>query len=86
MVLWDFTNGTMGKFNTYKLKSRVIKAKRYLRKRDRSAFVISKDVDFGIGRMIQTYSNIEGIKTTMSIFHDKNKATEWLMELYTDHK
>jgi hypothetical protein len=42
----------------------------------RRAFVVGRTVDFGLARMFQAYSEVEG--QTVEVFREMNDALEWL--------
>ena len=50
-----------------------------MRKGGKSAFVFSKDVEFGLGRMFEALSEgKEGMPVEYRSFRDINEAREWL--------
>ena len=46
----------------------------------KTALVGSKDLKFGIGRMFETYSEMEGSAVKVSVFRSMEKALSWLEE------
>ena len=86
MVLWDIINGEMSGLTVEGIRSDVLKGRHLTRKGDRTAFVFSRDVDFGIGRILHAYSNFEGSVASIKIFRDINEAKNWLMESLPDHR
>jgi len=78
LILWDFTNASMNKLTIDELKDLVRKAKKYSRNVARIAMVFSTDMDFKIGRMLGTMTEIEGYDFEFNVFRKVRDAREWL--------
>ncbi len=78
LILWDFINATWSGIATDELQKTVKKAKKYSRKGGKTALVFSKDVDFGIGRVLKAFAEIEGYDYEFGIFRDMEDAEKWL--------
>jgi len=78
LILWDFMNATWSGITSDELKHLVHKAKKYSRKRGKTAFVFSSDIDFGIGRMIEAYAVINRYDYEFYSFRDRKDAEKWL--------
>ncbi|MBE0583276.1 MAG: hypothetical protein IH612_05870 [Desulfofustis sp.] len=78
--LWDFSEADVTGISADDISSLA----RYIRQRikdrqgGKSALVFSKDLDFGLGRMIDAQLEIEGSPVAMSSFKNKSDALRWL--------
>ena len=77
-ILWDLSNATWANITSDDLRRTVDKATKYSRKGGKTAWVFSKDVDFGIGRMLGNLGEIEGYDYVFESFRDKKEAMKWL--------
>ena len=80
LVLIDFTKATWAGISNLDFRNNISKARKYSRKGTRNAFVFSKDVDYGPGRMFEVYVEIEQFDTTIRVFRTMKEANEWLLE------
>lgn len=80
MVLWDIRDGDMSSLDARALREGVQRARGRNKAGEKKAFVFSRDVDFGIGRMMSAYCGIEGYQSSIKIFRDVNNAIAWLTE------
>ena len=78
LILWDFINTTWSGITNEELQELVRKAKKHSRKGGKTAFVLSTNIDFGIGRMIETYAEIERYDYEFCNFRDRKDAEKWL--------
>jgi len=78
LILWDFMNATWSGITTDELQELVRKAKKYSREGGKTAFVLSTDIDFGIGRMIETYAELEKYDYEFYNFRNRRDAEKWL--------
>jgi hypothetical protein len=76
--LWDFINATWSGITNEELQELVSKAKKHSREGGKTALVFSKDIDFGIGRMIETYAELEKYDYEFYNFRDRKDAEKWL--------
>ena len=77
-ILWDLSDATWASITTEDLNKTVITAKKYSRKGGKTALVFSKDIDFGIGRMLQTLGEIEEYDYVFGTFRNREEAMKWL--------
>lgn len=80
LALWDFTEGSVEEISSERLADGVREAKGYAesRKGGRTAFVFSKDREFGFGRMMQAYGDLEEFPFEIMVFRDVQAARQWL--------
>ncbi len=78
LILWDLTNATWSGIATDELYELVRKAKKYSRKGGKTALVFSKDIDFGIGRMLEAFAEMEAYDYEFGSFRNRKDAKEWL--------
>ena len=78
LILWDFTNATWSGISSNELHETVKKAKKYSRPGGKTAFVFSKEVDFGIGRMLEALAEIEDYDYEFRSFRRIKDADKWL--------
>ena len=79
-TLWDFTKADISKITTSDYQEIAKAAGKYahLRKGGRTAFVLPKDISYGLGRMFETFAEIENIPYEIRSFRGINDAREWL--------
>jgi hypothetical protein len=77
-ILWDLSNATWANITSDDLRRTVAKAKKYSRKGGKTAWVFAKDVDFGIGRMLEVFGEIEAYDYVFCSFRNKEEARKWL--------
>jgi len=81
LELFDFSNGTGQSFTSEQIEQvlEMGKANLDMRPADgKTALVVSKDIDYGLSRVFQTLSEIEGITWEVEVFRSMNEAYEWL--------
>ena len=80
LVLWDIRAGSLAGISRDDLRLIVEKGAPYADRRigGRTAIVCSKELDYGISRMFQTFANIEHIPFEIEVFRDIRGAREWL--------
>jgi hypothetical protein len=78
--LWDFSEADVTGISADDISSlaRYIRQRTSDRQGGKSALVFAKDLDFGLGRMIDTQLEIEGSPVAMSSFKTKADALKWL--------
>ena len=81
-VLWDVRNASMAPISNEDIQSIVKYLKQHgeVRTGGKSAIVASEDFNYGITRMIKTYSEIDKISFTMNVFRSMEEAVQWLEE------
>ena len=78
--IWDFRQASMGSFNEKELKLLASFVKSRLpRLAKRVAYVIAKDVDYGIGRMWMTYAEFSGATQERQLFINMEEAEAWIL-------
>ena len=81
LVLWDFMSGTAKNVSSQELaeiaeKGGTISA---IAKGGKGAILAPKDIDFGIGRIFQAFSQMKNFPLEVQIFRDMNTAKKWLV-------
>ena len=58
----------------------ILTAKKYSgsRKEGKTAIVGPKEIDYGLGRMYQTFSELEGLPYEYMVFKELEEAKDWL--------
>ncbi|MCJ7773864.1 MAG: hypothetical protein MUP22_12120 [Desulfobacterales bacterium] len=79
-LLWDFTEADLSNITTEEFKNiaEVVKIKSDLRDRGKSALVFSRDLEFGLGRMFEVFSKLEGTQFEFQSFRNIEEAKKWL--------
>jgi len=79
-TLWDFTKADMSKITTgeYRDIANVAAKFAHLREGGKAALVLPKDLSYGLGRMFETFSEIENIPYEIRSFRGIDEAREWL--------
>jgi hypothetical protein len=81
-TIWDFRQITGQRISTEDLK-RIIGRERQqtsLRAGGKTALVTKTDLDFGLGRMADTFAELEKLPYEIRTFRSIDKAIEWLEE------
>jgi hypothetical protein len=80
LVLWDFREGSMASLSSIDLQMIVKRGAEFAdrRKGGRTAIVCSKDLDYGLGRMFQTFASLQHIPFEIQVFRSQEEAREWL--------
>lgn len=79
--LFDFRNGTGRSFSTEQIELMLEMGKTNVGLRPaggKTALVVSQDIDYGLSRVFQTLSEIEGITWEVEVFRSMDEAYEWL--------
>lgn len=79
LVLWDMCAADTVNLSPEKIQQGASRVAKIAARNDKTAFVFSRDIDFGVGRMIHAYSSIEELKSTIQIFRNRDEANEWLL-------
>ena len=78
--IWDFRSASMTSFNENELKILAgFVRKRLPKLAKRVAYVITKEVDYGIGRMWMTYAEISDANQERQLFYNMEEAVKWLV-------
>jgi hypothetical protein len=78
--LWDFSKADVTTISSDDISSLAHYIKQHIanRRGGKAALVFSKDLDFGLGRMIDAQLEIEGSPVAMSSFKSRADALKWL--------
>jgi len=79
--IYDLRNGTLESFTSEQMNQLAIVGKASIDLRPKgckTALVVSKDIDFGMGRVYQALSEIEGVTWETEIFRSMDEAYQWL--------
>jgi hypothetical protein len=79
-VLWDIRRGALTSMSARDLRTVVQRAGPLaeVRAGGQTAIVCSREVDFGLGRMFQTYAEEAGVPFAIRVFRDVDDAWRWL--------
>ena len=79
-ILWDFTKADLSDLSSDDIKRLVYETKKITAKRagGKTAFVVGRDVEFGIIRMFDAYVEVEGVQIEFRTFRDSAAAKKWL--------
>lgn len=79
-VLWDFRKGSMVQLSSADLEKIIDFVKVHAKKRagGKSAFAVSKDLDYGLSRMLEAFASGEKIPLQTAIFRSFEEAMEWI--------
>jgi hypothetical protein len=82
LVLWDATNATDVQFTSEELIAIVEYRARYEGKRGsgKTAIVAHKDVVFGLSRVFEMQSSLQGAPYDIMVFRNIDEANQWLEE------
>lgn len=81
LALWDFTSGTIARISSQELKE-IAKQGDVISARiegGKGAILAPKDIDYGMSRIFQVFSEIEDFPLEVEIFRDLNAAKKWLI-------
>ena len=82
LVLWDFTAGSLAGIPSEGLQRIVEKGKQFaeIRLGGRTGIVCSKEVDYGLARMFQSFAELARVPFEISVFRRMEDARAWLDE------
>jgi hypothetical protein len=80
LVLWVMEDAFTEGISTEEIQEIILTAKKYSgsRKEGKTAIVGPKEIDYGLGRMYQTFSEIEGLPYEYRVFKELEEAKNWL--------
>jgi len=80
LIIWDFTRGSAIKLSSADLTGLATHAKTYGDKRTggRSAIIAPRDLEYGMGRMLEVYVEINKLPNQYKVFRDMESAAEWI--------
>ena len=81
LSLWDFTLGTVTPISSdeTRLIARRGGALSARIEGGKGAILTPKDIDYGIARMFQVFSELDNFPLEVQVFRDMNAARKWLM-------
>jgi hypothetical protein len=80
-VLWDFSAASMAALSAGAIRdlaSGLVQAGRGRRRPGRSALLCSREVDFGLARMLALLVEDQGLPVELRVFRDRDVARAWL--------
>lgn len=78
-VLWNCRSGHISNLDSNEMKRIASVAKKHS-VHEKTAFVASSDLMFGLLRMYETHSRIENVPLSMQVFRERSDAIKWLRE------
>lgn len=80
LLLWDFTRADLSGLSTEDLQGIVAGARRlaHLRPAGKTAIVAQSSLEFGMGRMYETFTEIWKHPIPHRVFKSREEALEWL--------
>jgi hypothetical protein len=81
-LLWDFRNASFETLSSKNLEAIADYVKQHgeVRAGGKTAFVVSKDLEYGLFRMIETFGEIRKIPIYTEVFRSMDEAVHWLEE------
>ena len=80
-LLWDFRNVTSSESlftNDFEFFVDWTKERGEVRRGGKTAWVFSRSVNYGMGRMTLAFSEIEQLPLEIKVFYSMEEATQWL--------
>ncbi len=79
-ILWDLSQANLNRLTAEDLKALVKAVKKFshVRAGGKTAIVVSDDVSFGMGRMLEVFMELQNIPFQLRVFRDFSSASEWL--------
>lgn len=78
-VIWNCCAGNISEIDSNEMKRIASVAKQYS-VHQKTAFVASSDLMFGLFRMYETHSRIENVPLSMQVFRERSNAIKWFKE------
>jgi len=79
-TLYDSTAGDWSQVSTAYYERMIRSGKAYARKGAKVAMVFSNKIDFGIGRMLESFAELEGYENQHACFLSLEAAQDWLSQ------
>lgn len=76
-VLWDLCSGSIANLTQTGIQQIVQAVKTYA-VHEKTAFVGTEDLEFGMFRMYETYARMADLPVVLKVFRTKDEALEWL--------
>lgn len=81
-AIWDYSEGTIESLSSGDLKKLAAEIRKWVAANGpidyRVAVFAPKDIDFGLSRVYEALSEIQGNKFEFSVFRDLGKAIQWV--------
>lgn len=79
-IVWDFSEVTLNQCKEENLKSIAVAANKCAKQRDggKTALVLPSDLQFGLGRMYETFAELENAPIPVRSFRSMPEAMAWL--------
>ena len=79
-VLWDFRKASLARISTKEIEAVLYYVQRHVEKRKggKTAVLVSKNLEYGISRMVQALTEIKDIPLKIEIFRSIEEAIQWL--------
>jgi hypothetical protein len=79
-ILWDASQAELSHLDGESWRRIMKKAKTFapLRQEGKTAVVVGRNVDFGMGRMLEAFADIEETEFEFKVFRSIETATQWL--------
>jgi hypothetical protein len=81
LALWDLSRATildLGEGQLRRLACEIQKTSSGKRPGGKTALVVARPVDYGIGRMLEAYTEFEHLDFQLRVFNSVHAAREWL--------
>lgn len=79
LALWDLTEADLSEIQTEDLRNDAEHTKTLaeVRKGGKTAIVSANSLEYGLGRMLETFYDMEDVPFEIQVFHTINEAMEW---------
>ena len=78
LILWDLLGADVSKLSSDEIRRIVARSKRFVPKGAKTAFVFNRLCDFGVGRMLEAYSEVDEMPSKFRAFRSLADAKKWL--------
>lgn len=78
LILWDLLGADMSGLSSDEIRRIVTRSKGFVPKGAKTAFVFKRPCDFGVGRMIEAYSELDELPSKLRAFRSLADAKKWL--------
>ena len=78
LILWDLLGADMTNLSSDEIRKIVARSKGFVPKGAKTAFVFKRPCDFGVGRMLEAYSEVDERPSKFRAFRSLTDAKKWL--------
>lgn len=78
LILWDLVGADMCNLSQDEIRRIVSSSKGIVPKGAKTAFVFKRPCDFGVGRMLEAYSEVDELPSEFRAFRSLADAKKWL--------